>query len=80
MIKKFECLGLSFQDLKKLNLFFEKKFSIMDNNGSNATLLSASDLCRAHLKSPDVPKPILEEAESGPQGSRKAFSNSSSNR
>lgn len=52
----------------------------MDNNGSNATLLSASDLCRAHLKSPDVPKPILEEAESGPQGSRKAFSNSSSNR
>ena len=52
----------------------------MDNNGSNATLLSASDLCRAHLKSPDVPKPIFEEAESGPQGSRKAFSNSSSNR
>ena len=26
MIKKFECLGLSFQDLKKLNLFFEKNF------------------------------------------------------
>ena len=61
----------------------------MDNNGSNAALLSASDLCRAHLKSeksgggrsPDVPKPILEEAENGTQGSRsKAFSNSSSNR
>ena len=53
----------------------------MDSNGSNAALLSASDLCRAHIKSEksgrssDVSQPIFEENEPP----RRAFSTSSSN-
>ena len=53
----------------------------MDTNGSNAALLSASDLCRAHIKSEksgrssDVSQPIFEENESAP---RRAFSTTSS--
>ena len=60
----------------------------MDANGSNAALLSASDLCRAHIKSEksvnsggtsrstDVSsQPIFEENEPH----RRAFSTSSSN-